>query len=245
MPGAAWIGPTVNRNPGAEGTVYGLVLHIQQGTEAGTEAWQRNPASQISSHFLAPKGGGLRQMVDTADKAWCEAAGNAHWISVECEGFSGQHLTLAQVEACAQLLAWLHNVYAVPLRYADDPHALTVAAGGLGYHAMGGAAWGNHPDCPGGPVISQRGAMIARAQQLTGDTMSSLEPVERKELDDIDYTTTHVPMPDGTVKPVHVAIGQVLALLTDIKAALPPGTLTLSGTVSGTLSGSITSTPQA
>jgi hypothetical protein len=170
MPGALWIGPTGNRNPGAESTVYGLVLHIQQGTEAGTEAWQRNTASAtpVSSHFLAPKAGGVRQMVDTADKAWCQAAGNAHWISVECEGRAGEQLTPGQVLACAQILAWLHGVYGVPLRTADDPGAASVAAGGLIYHSAGGAAWGNHPDCPGQPIINQRPAIIAQAASITG-----------------------------------------------------------------------------
>lgn len=166
MPGAVWIGPTVNENPGAEGTVYGLVLHIQQGTEAGTESWERDPASQVSSHFLTPKSGGLRQMVDTADKAWCEVAGNTHWISIECEGMSGEALTDAQVTACAQLLAWLHEAYAVPLAPASNPNAATVAQGGLGYHSMGGAAWGGHYDCPGLPIIAQRALICARAASI-------------------------------------------------------------------------------
>ena len=200
MPGATWIGPTGNRNAGAELTVYGLVLHIQQGTEAGTEAWQRNPASQVSSHFLLPQAGGARQMVDTADRAWAQAAGNGHWLSAECEGRSGHPLTDAQVHSAAQILAWGHETYGVPLRVANDANAASVASGGLGYHAMGGTAWGNHPDCPGTPVISQRPAIVAQAVALlTGGSM------------DLDYNTTYQ-RPDvvGT-RPARVEVDDVWA----------------------------------
>jgi hypothetical protein len=238
MPAATWIGPTDNRTPAGESTVYGLVLHIQQGTEAGTEAWQRNPASQVSSHFLAPLGGGLRQMVDTADKAWCEVAGNAHWVSVEIEGRSGDHLTPAQAIACAQLLAWLHQTHGVPLRVADDPAAGSVTAGGLIYHAAGGIAWGNHPDCPGQPIIDARPELVAQAVAIAaGGTMTDLDysgnwprpravadRPARIELDDVWCGEQGLPGPYGPSKSARslqldrieaalTALGQQLAKL--------------------------------
>ncbi|MFL5910549.1 MAG: N-acetylmuramoyl-L-alanine amidase, partial [Gaiellaceae bacterium] len=70
MPGATYIGPTPNKRVDGMVEVRGLVLHIQQGTEQGSEAWFKNPASQASSHFLNPKMGSLRQLVDTKDRAW-------------------------------------------------------------------------------------------------------------------------------------------------------------------------------
>lgn len=207
MPGAVWIGPTVNEDPGAELAVYGLILHIQQGTEAGTEAWERNPLSEVSSHFLAPRAGGVRQMVDTADKAWCQVDGNSHWISVECEGYSGQPLTPAQVEAAAQILAWLHTVYGVPLTPANDPSPGSVAHGGLGYHAMGGSSWGGHYDCPGAPVINQRPAICARAAQLAG---AIPVPAPAPEGDDmLTHWTTVQQGRTGTA--VYVAQGLLIA----------------------------------
>lgn len=165
---ARYIGPTPNENPGQMSTVLGVVLHIQQGTEAGTEAWQRNPASQVSSHFLAPKDGGLRQMVPVTDKAWCEVDGNRHWLSVECEGKSGETLTGPQVWAVATLFAKANKVYGVPFRVADNPNPSSIWGGGLGYHAMGGAAWGGHFDCPGVPIIAQRPLILTRALSLAG-----------------------------------------------------------------------------
>jgi hypothetical protein len=143
--------------------VRGLVLHIQQGTEAGSESWFKNPASQASSHFLNPKTGGLRQLVDTKDRAWAEADGNAHWVSIENEGFVPAALTASQVENAAQLLAWLHKTYQVPLQSTDDPNGK-----GLGWHGMGGAAWGGHTGCPGDAIKAQRPAIIARAKAILG-----------------------------------------------------------------------------
>jgi hypothetical protein len=171
MATATWIGPTVNRNPGAMGTIAGLVLHIQQGYEAGSEAWFKNPASKASAHFLNPKSGPLQQLVDTADKAWAQAAGNTHWISVENEGFVPDALTGNQVENAAGLLAWLHMTDNVPLQSTDDP-----AGRGLGWHGMGGTAWGGHPDCPGNAIKSQRSVIIIRAQAILGIHPPTYQP---------------------------------------------------------------------
>jgi hypothetical protein len=143
--------------------VRGLVLHIQQGTEQGSEAWFKNPAAEASSHFLNPKKGGLRQLVDTKDRAWAEASGNSHWVSIENEGFVPDALTASQVENAAQLLAWLHKTYAVPLQSTDDPNGR-----GLGWHGMGGAAWGGHVGCPGDAIKAQRAQIIARAKEIVG-----------------------------------------------------------------------------
>lgn len=164
MIGAVWIGPTVNRTEDGMSVVRGLALHIQQGTEQGSEAWFKNPASKASAHFLNPKKGPLRQLVDTADRAWAQAAGNPNWISVENEGVSGEPLNDSQLSNAAQLFAWVHRTYnTVPLQLADTP-----ADGGLGWHGMGGAAWGNHPNCPGKPIIAQRPQILAEAERLLG-----------------------------------------------------------------------------
>lgn len=156
--GAQWIGPTPNMTAGGMGTVRGLVLHIDQGSEAGSIAWCMNPASQVSAHFFNPKSGGLAQMVDTADMAWAEVDGNPNWISVEHEGNSGDSLTSSQIANDAALLAWLHAQYGVPLVATDDPNG-----SGVGWHGMGGVDWGDHPDCPGAPIVAQRSAIIAAA----------------------------------------------------------------------------------
>lgn len=139
----------------------GVVLHIAQGSFEGTIAWQKNPAAEVSSHFVVGEDGAIAQVVDTDITAWTQAAGNGHWMSIENAGFSGNPLTAAQVESCARLYARGVTDYGWPLQATDS-----TSGRGLGWHGMGGNAWGGHPDCPGQPIINQRGAILARATQL-------------------------------------------------------------------------------
>jgi hypothetical protein len=165
---ANWYG-SPNETPGGMDSVpLGLVLHIEEGTERGTESWFANRSSKCSSHFGVWKDGRVDQFVDTRDKAWAEVAGNAHWISVEHEGHHGDSLTPAQLEADARLFAWLRQQYgegAFPLRSTDDVHTP-----GLGWHGMGGEAWGGHLDCPGEPIKSQRQDILDRVSELLADS---------------------------------------------------------------------------
>lgn len=165
-PKAHWRGPVPNMNPsGMHMPPIGLVLHIQEGHEEGTDAWFHNPASEVSAHFGAPVGGGIDQWVMVGDKAWHASAANTNYCGVEIEGNSGDKLTVEQAESISELLAWLHQTYAIPLSLCNTP-----GQPGLAYHALGGEAWGGHFDCPGTPIIDARPALIARAAELVGAT---------------------------------------------------------------------------
>jgi hypothetical protein len=170
---ANWRGPVPNMNAGQMVRPFqGLVLHIEQGTEIGTDGWFHNPASGVSAHFGNPKVGTLDQWVDTDDLAWAQMAGNPNWISLENEGQPGDSLTADQLEHAALLLAWLNLTEGVSMSIADTP-----SDSGLGYHAMGGVPWGNHPQCPGQPIIDQRADIIAAAQHLvSAPSISGLSP---------------------------------------------------------------------
>lgn len=156
-PAAIWRGPIPNQTGRGMGSVYGVVLHIMSGTLTGTDSWFHNPAAQASAHFGVGKTGTVYQWVDTADKAWAQAAGNPNYLSIEHEGNAGDSLTPAQLDADAKLIEWMANTHGFPLALADAP-----GQRGVGYHAMGGAAWGGHPSCPGGPIIDQRQTIISR-----------------------------------------------------------------------------------
>jgi peptidoglycan hydrolase-like protein with peptidoglycan-binding domain len=160
MPGATWRPIPTNFTRNGQQQVRGLVIHIMDGTLAGTDSWFRNPRAQASSHFGTSKGGTLYQWVSTKDRAWAQAAGNRTWLSVENEGRGGDALTPKQIERCAQILAWAHRAYGVPLQVANGPNGR-----GLGHHSMGGRSWG-HPSCPGARIIKQKPAIVARAKQI-------------------------------------------------------------------------------
>lgn len=171
---ATWVGPTPNKTAGGTVECRGCVVHIASGSYDGTIAWQRNPASQVSSHFIIARDGRIAQMVDTADKAWTQKAGNGHWISLEFEGrvpgdpgyVKGlESLTAVQIEAGAKLFARCHAEAGVPLQLATSP-----SGRGLGHHSMGaesGVDWG-HSSCPGSVMKAQKPAILARALQIAG-----------------------------------------------------------------------------
>lgn len=174
----------------------GLVLHIAEGYYQGTIDWQRNKANQVSSHFVVGRTSGeLAQLVDTDETAWTQRAGNGHWLSLECAGFTTSHrlhkthpgwerLSDWQIKTAAMLLVKGHRQYGYPLQLAT-----TSGSRGLGHHSMGGPAWG-HLSCPGDPIVGQKHAILARALQLvgrptpvpkpagTGDIMSALPVVK-------------------------------------------------------------------
>lgn len=252
---ATWRGPTPNEG-GRMAEHRGVVVHIAEGSYEGTIAWQRNPAAEVSSHFVVSKGGAVAQVVDTDTVAWTQADGNGRWLSVENEGFGGQKLTPAQVEANAQLLARAHKAYGVPLQLATSP-----SGKGLGHHAMGGAAWGGHLQCPGAPIIAQKAAIVARAKEITeGDDMpltdadvakiwnSDRIPAPKAPYADKDLPTNPTWQPDNTLAEIVRQGRENEAAIAGLKAAIAELAQAVAAlgapTVSYTASGDVTLTPK-
>jgi hypothetical protein len=164
MPGAVYMGPpdsnwggSIIRPP------MGQVTHIAQGSYQGTISWQRNPVADVSSYFVVSYSGEIAQMLDLDLMAWTQAQGNPWWIGVENEGYSTQPLTDPQVSANARIFAFIRSVW--PTIPAQVTNSVNVA--GLGWHGMGGAAWGSHPDCPGAVNVALLPIIVARATGAT------------------------------------------------------------------------------
>ncbi|MEA2533067.1 MAG: hypothetical protein QOJ93_878 [Actinomycetota bacterium] len=156
---ATWRGEVPNRTPkGMDREILGVVLHIMEGTLDGSDSWFKNPKAQASSHFGVGKDGRTYQWVDTEDKAWAQAGGNPSYISIENEGHLGDTLTDPQLNAVAEIVGWVSQTHGVPLHTADHP-----GDAGLGWHGMGGAAWGGHSSCPGDSIVKQRDQILRKA----------------------------------------------------------------------------------
>ena len=89
--GAQWRPISINYNLGGIAPRI-LIVHIMQGTLAGTDSWFRNPDAQVSAHFGVGKTGTIYQWVDTANRAWHASAWTLrstafgrsvmlHWVS--------------------------------------------------------------------------------------------------------------------------------------------------------------------
>lgn len=194
---AKWV-PLRNYTAGGQQEVRGLVVHIMQGSFAGSRSWFNNPDSQASSHFGNAKDGRLEQWVDTKDRAWAQAAGNKSWLSIENEGFAPDSLTAEQFENVAQTFAWVVKTYPdVPYKVANSPDDK-----GLGWHGMGGAAWGGHTGCPGDHIKAQLPAIVERAKRINGDAPKP--------------TPVYAPFPG----PKYFHIGRTSKLVTELGKAL-------------------------
>jgi hypothetical protein len=156
--GAQWRPISINYNRGGIAPRI-LIVHIMQGTLAGTDSWFRNPNAQVSAHFGVGKTGTIYQWVDTANRAWHAVNANSYAIGVECAGFSGQTLTAAQVSAVARIYAWAHRHHQAISMWLNK----RISGSGLSWHGLGGVAWGNHPLCPGTPIVDQLPAIRRKA----------------------------------------------------------------------------------
>ncbi len=132
----------------------GLVLHVQAGDNS-PYGWFSQETTKASAHWWVGRAGLVEQYAPADRIAWAEAAGNAAWHSVETEGFPGEGLTAEQIAALAALYAWGHDRWGWTLGLAETPDGT-----GLGWHGMGGAAWGGHFDCPGEIRRGQRQQII-------------------------------------------------------------------------------------
>lgn len=161
-----------------------VVIHIMDGTLTGTDAWFRNPESQVSAHFGTNRHGHLVQWLDTDDTAWHIAGGNRYAIGIENEGRSGDALSDNQLEACGHVLAWAHHLDSdVELWINSRPYT----GHGLSWHGLGGVFWGNHPHCPGLPIVHQLPDILmvardvhARVVQNQQETAQALQEPQRE-----------------------------------------------------------------
>jgi N-acetyl-anhydromuramyl-L-alanine amidase AmpD len=123
----------------ASGRIYrpvAIVMHIMQGTLAGTDSYFQQDSTQASTNFGIGKNGEIHQYVDLKDGAWGNGkVANPNWgilsqfpgvnpnlftISVEHEGFHDltkgdfYQFTDAQYEADIKLVAYLCDLYMIP-----------------------------------------------------------------------------------------------------------------------------------
>ncbi|MEW5851521.1 MAG: N-acetylmuramoyl-L-alanine amidase [Myxococcota bacterium] len=112
---------TSNYSAGRGGApIQYVVIHTVQGSYAGAISWFRNPAAQVSAHYvIRSSDGAITQMVNEGNTAW--HAGNFTYnqrsIGIEHEGFVGQPevwYTPEMYAASAALVADICDRYGIP-----------------------------------------------------------------------------------------------------------------------------------
>ena len=163
----------------------GLVVHITT-NDFDPYGFFNNPNNQASSNYWVAADGAVSEYVDPDLSAWAQANGNGSFVSVETSGKPGTPMTDAQVTAVAALYAWGHATYGWPLQLTNSPNTP-----GLGWHGMGGAAWGGHFDCCGDARRAQLPTVLARATNpavTPGDDMDANQARQLSELHDAMLT---------------------------------------------------------
>jgi len=157
-------GVTIERGPFDNGAHGGPVTAHDGIVEHVTTNWAdpgpyfSQPINQASSHFWLRQNGEIVQFLPLEVASWAQAAGNYSYVSVETDGVPEVALSDAQVLAFAAVYRFVETAAGLGgfgYRVAEMP-----GQPGLGWHGMGGAAWGGHLQCPGDIRKAQRGAIL-------------------------------------------------------------------------------------
>ncbi|MBF8187585.1 N-acetylmuramoyl-L-alanine amidase [Nonomuraea sp. K274] len=118
---AAWVpANSGNYRVSSRETSYNIdrvVIHVAQGSYAGTISWFQNPSANVSSHYvIKSSNGAVTQMVRDKDVAWHAGTYNNRSIGIEHEGFvaDASWFTDAMYRSSAALVKHLCDKYGIP-----------------------------------------------------------------------------------------------------------------------------------
>lgn len=147
------------------GAGRGVVLHTEDGFEAGTVDTFMNKANQVSAFFSIAADGSCHQYVPVGKGlvAWSQKDGNDSFRGIEDEDRTHPSvpLTPAQITTFAQIFEACSAFDGFPLKITDS-----VNGQGLILHSDGGQAWGGHLQCPGPVRAAQRPQIVALAMSI-------------------------------------------------------------------------------
>lgn len=86
---AKWVpAHSSNFTSGRSQSIDTVVVHVTQGSYAGSISWYQNPESNVSAHYtIRSSDGEVTQSVRDADTAWHARNANSHSVGIEHEGY--------------------------------------------------------------------------------------------------------------------------------------------------------------
>ena len=93
-----------------------VVIHFTTNTLQSAINTFKNPAEEVSAHYVIGKNGDIIQMVKDLDRAWHAGHGptNHRSIGIEHEAFPGDRITSLQEKSSIELVRWLMAEYDIP-----------------------------------------------------------------------------------------------------------------------------------
>ncbi|MFC8533146.1 peptidoglycan-binding protein [Streptomyces sp. NPDC057249] len=117
-PAALWVPADPNNyTTGRTAEIDKIVVHVTQGSYAGSISWFQDPVSEVSAHYVVRSSDGqITQMVRDADTAYHARSANASSLGIEHEGFIDDPtwFTDAMYRSSAALTASLCDRYGIP-----------------------------------------------------------------------------------------------------------------------------------
>ncbi len=116
-PPATW-DPAYSGNHSTGGiTPEFAVVHTVQGSFSGCISWFKNPAAQVSAHYVISTDGRIVQMVREHDKAWHVGCWNGYMLGCEHEGYVSdpKWYTEAMYQTSAGLYRHFAVTYGIPV----------------------------------------------------------------------------------------------------------------------------------
>ncbi|MGW0807799.1 N-acetylmuramoyl-L-alanine amidase [Nonomuraea sp. NPDC002799] len=120
-PSATWVAANsgnyaVSSRPTSD-TIDRIVIHVTQGSYAGTISWFQNAAANVSSHYVVRSSdGAITQMVREKDRAFHAGDYNRRSVGIEHEGFvnNASWFTDAMYRSSAALTRNIADRYGIP-----------------------------------------------------------------------------------------------------------------------------------
>ncbi|MFD6280072.1 peptidoglycan-binding protein [Streptomyces sp. NPDC060209] len=141
-PPALWVAAnSANFATGRTATVDKVVIHVTQGSYAGTISWFQNATSKVSSHYVVRSSDGqVTQMVRDKDTAYHAKTANASSLGIEHEGFidDPSWFTDTMYRSSAALTKYLCDRYGIA---KDRSHIIGHSEAPGNDHTDPGANW--------------------------------------------------------------------------------------------------------
>ncbi|OEV04972.1 nucleoside transporter [Streptomyces oceani] len=117
-PPALWVPASEsNYTAGRSADISQVVIHVTQGSYAGSISWFQNPEAQVSAHYVIRSSDGeVTQMVRDGDTAWHARDANSSSLGIEHEGYvdDPSWFTDSMYQASAALTKHLADTHGIP-----------------------------------------------------------------------------------------------------------------------------------
>ncbi|MFD4759436.1 peptidoglycan-binding protein [Streptomyces sp. NPDC058439] len=117
-PYALWVPAAANNFAvGRSAKIGKVIVHVTQGSYAGSISWFQNPTAEVSAHYVVRSSDGqITQMVRDSDTAYHARSANASALGIEHEGFidDPSWFTDAMYRSSAALTKYLCDRYGIP-----------------------------------------------------------------------------------------------------------------------------------